>query len=189
VPLENVPPYLIRILFLTDPERLRELVAAGAEWLEPQDLRTVADALDTWLADDEFWDMASEYLESQEPVDLAFEEFFEREYEILTAGLGGDERLAALILLEAPLRVYRANPERAREAVARLNAQFRQAVEQSPSRARTWRVARVLRRLFKAAGGGVLVAADIVVPDPTLIVQTASITGGIDMIIDAAGFD
>jgi hypothetical protein len=39
--------------------------------------------------------------------------------------------------------------------------------------------------VFKAAAGGVLIAAEIVAPDPTVVVKVASILGGADMIIDA----
>lgn len=57
-----------------------------------------------------------------------------------------------------------------------------------PSASRLSRAVKMFRRVFKfkAAGGGILVAADIVIPDPQII-KIASIWGGVDMVLDAVG--
>ena len=101
----------------------------------------------------------------------------------------GDRRLAGAVLLDAPLRSRQPDPEQAKQVVVILNVQCQEVVEERPSRKRSWRAARVLRRVFKAVGGGLLVAADVVAPDPTMIVRVASVWGGVDLILDAVEMD
>jgi hypothetical protein len=173
----EVPPYLIRSVRDTAPEAVGERLADGGESL-PDLLAEARDTLDRWSDDFEFWQAVEESYRS-----TTLDGNVEVESQILAEALG-DRRLADTILLEAPTAVSK--PQLAVQAVIVIRHQCGQVLEQPPSRGRLYRAGKVLRRVFKAVGGGVLVAADIVAPDPTMLVKVASIWGGLDMIIDAA---
>lgn len=193
--LEKVPPYLVLLLRVGDPERLGAVVSAEGHEQLSEDAVAAVEALEAWVADDEFWSATVEHLQPdlvRLTADLDEDLLHDQELEILTEGVAGDRRLATLILLEmsdVPPRANGRDPYRARDAVARLRAQCHRAAGMPPTPRRRWRLARVLRRAFKAAGGGVLIAADIVAPDPSMIVKVASVLGGVDMIIDAVDSD
>jgi hypothetical protein len=184
MPLESVPSYLIEGVRITDPDRLREALDTDDETRASSDLEVAGQILGVWAGDNEFWGDTAERLPRAPPA-TTLDDILEEEQEVLAGALGGDRRLAELILLEAPLRSGRPNAQGARQVVVILRDQCREIASEPPTRKRRWRTLRALRRVFKAVGGGVLIAADIVAPDPTQIVRVASIWGGADMIIDA----
>jgi hypothetical protein len=180
--LDRVPPYLIDALRILDPDRVQEVLADDrAGDLE---LEGVTERLAAWVRDGEFWEGLAENLPDTPPA-VPLEDSLDQERVVLADALGGDFRLAGRILLEAPLRSEWPEPDRARYVVMILHGQGQELLTEPPSRRRAWRIARLSRRIFKAVGGGLLVAADIVAPDPTMLVRAASVWGGADMIIDA----
>jgi hypothetical protein len=181
--LERVPDYLAELVRRTDPEVLRELLE-GERATERLGLDGIAELLATWLGDAAFWTSIDDERPDTPPT-VPLEDSLDDEAEVLAAALGGDPRRARLILLEAPLRSVRPNPKQALRAVETLHRHCNEVTAEAESHRRFWRGARTMRRIFKAAGGGLLVAADIVSPDPTVILRVASIWGGADMIIDA----
>lgn len=177
MPIEEVPPYLIETVRDTHPDVVAGLVADGKD--RPEVLIGARNALERWANDSEFWN----------EVDAAFQSTtmdgnLDIESQVVSAALEGDRRLAEAIILEAPTAVDR--PRAAVQAITIIREQCDHVLEQPPTPGRLYRTARILRRVFKAAGGGVLIAADIIAPDPTGLVKVASIWGGLDMIIDAA---
>jgi hypothetical protein len=189
VALGTVPTYLIEGVRLTDPERVRQALDDADDGQALALVGAAEQALDALAGDDEFWGAASDNLPDQLPLD-ALEDSLDEERELLANALGGDYRLADLILVELPFRQGESDTERARQVVVILQHQCREVIEEAPSRRRKWRAVRLLRRVFKAVSGGLLVAVDIVlIPDPTGIVRVASVAGGVDMIIDAIEMD
>jgi len=197
-----VPPYLIELLQHLDRDDLGDALASNNA--ERELVRLAIDAeskLSEWSDDSQFWNSMSRFIASpgavtSEPIQMDrrvdFAELLDDEVEIaiLSNALQGHDQLANTVLLEAPT-FFRpiTNPqvaENVKEAVVQINVKVTVALNAPPTQRRPWRLAKTLRRVFKAAAGGILIAADVFVPDPTLSVRVASVAGGIDMILDAA---
>ena len=168
--MERVPEYLVDVLEVTD------LGFRSAGVYDPDDLMIRlsrgTESLGVWIDDDEYWSS------------LSVDEYFATEVRVLTRELH-DQRHTLRIMEEQAQPVDFARKTRSAVQVVRDdNLEF----INGPSRRgdHLGRSMRLLRRTFKAAGGGVLIAADLLAPDPTLIVKVASVLGGIDMILDAA---
>jgi hypothetical protein len=186
--LEGVPDYLIELLRRTDLQVLRTYLETG-EGLAPGDNERLAELLGRWAEDAEFWGMVEQAQPAEAAAGQSLDAILDQELDIVTQGLDGDESLALSALLEAPANVptQPRDIQQARTTIIIIQQQVSvtQVIPSEPPRRRL-KVVRVLRRVFKAAAGGVLVASDIfVVPDPTMLVRIASIAGGVDMIIDA----
>jgi hypothetical protein len=183
--LEGVPPYLVELLRKTDPEGLRRFVETG-EGLTAGDIDELRNLLSQWAADEDFWN-ALGASPSAAPQDTSLDGVLEQELEVLTEALGGDRGLAERVLLELPAQIRAERPDV--DQVPPLIIVIKQelpGVEPGAPPSQRLRVARVLRRVFKAAVGGVSIAADItVLPDPTLLVRAVSIAAGVDLIVDA----
>jgi hypothetical protein len=186
MPIDRVPPYLIDGVRLSNPERIQEALETGDAGQLLDSALQASQLLEEWAEDSEFWDSASDALADDLP-DADFDDYRDEEREIIATSLDGDYKLANAILVElpSPSAQRRPNPEQAREIVLILRTECHAATSEPPKRAK-WRTARVLRRVFKAFGGGLAIAADIVAPDPTFIVKVASVWGGVDLILDAA---
>ncbi|HWW67241.1 MAG TPA: hypothetical protein VNY83_04600 [Solirubrobacterales bacterium] len=183
--LEGVPPYLVELLRKTDPEGLRRFVETG-EGLTAGDIDELRNLLSQWAGDEDFWN-ALGASPSAAPQDTSLDGVLEQELEVLTEALGGDRGLAERVLLELPAQIRAERPDV--DQVPPLIIVIKQelpGVEPGAPPSQRLRVARVLRRVFKAAVGGVSIAADItVLPDPTLLVRAVSIAAGVDLIVDA----
>lgn len=182
--MEDIPPYLLDGIRIADPERIAQALDAHDEGSLVDSVMAAREVLDTWAGDEDFWDSTAQNLPQDSLSQAGLEEILDEEQELLARAIG-DRRLASAVLLDAPLRSRWPDPQQARQVVVILNVHCQEIIEEKPSRKRIWRAARVLRRVFKGVGGGLLVAADIVAPDPTLIVRVASIWGGVDLILDA----
>jgi hypothetical protein len=197
-----VPPYLIELCRQLDPNSLARALESNHSERGLIDL-----AIDTqvkladWENDDDFWDRLSRFLDSRNNIVSSDDPRFspeslgvllddEVEIAILSNALAGDERLTTAVLLESPtsvrLRTGIAMPV-IKNAVVQINRNLTIALNTPPTTRRRWRLAKALRRVFKGAAGGILIAADVVVPDPTFLVRVASVAGGVDMVLDAAG--
>jgi hypothetical protein len=186
VALENVPPYLIEVLRKVDPE-LQGRFVETAERLTQRDIQQLSDLLEQWVADGDYWNAFGQSLDNASQAQ-SLDTILDQERRVLIEALNGDERLADTILLELPSQPRRKpDPQQTRQVIIVIQNQI-QVVEPAPRGApagRRLRIARLLRRTFKAAVGGVAIAADIVVPDPSMIVRISSIVAGADLIIDA----
>jgi hypothetical protein len=184
MPLTEIPPYLLEAIRTA---RIDVAVEAAEKEQYLDAIGQLGGRLEAWAADDNFWNSTAEVLNRQQgisPSDL--QSHLDEERQLLANALGGDSQLATMILLEAPLRAERPNLEAARIVVVNLRIESGQVVSEKQPRRRLWRAARFIRKAFKGVGGGLLVAADIVIPDPTMLVTVASVWGGVDMILDAA---
>ena len=191
-----VPPYLIELFQHLDRDDLGDALASNNA--ERELVRLAIDAeskLGEWSNDSQFWNSMSRFIASPGAVTsgpIPFAELLDDEAEIaiLSNALQGDDQLANTVLLEAPTFFPPITSpqvaEDVKKAVAQINENVIVALNAPPTQRRPWRLAKTLRRVFKAAAGGILIAADVFVPDPTLLVRVASVAGGIDMILDAA---
>jgi len=154
--LEVVPSYLTQAVRIADPERVtRALLTGGDEWLTSTAVLGAAETLGAWADDAEFWNSVAEELPQEVP-GYMLQDHFDEEQELLANALDGDHRLAWLVLLDAPLRAARPSPQQARQVSGILQRECHQVAEEPRTRKRAWRAARLLRRVFKAAGGGLL---------------------------------
>lgn len=187
--LQRVPQYLISGAERTAPDRVLRALDDADDSLVIGALADAAEILGTLSHEDELWNSATNALAEEGPP-RELEEYMDEEREVLAQALGGNYRLADEILASVPMRATERDPDRARQIVVVIQHQCEGILGEPPSPRRKWLAVRVLRRAFKAIAGGLLVAADIVVPDPTIvIIRVASIAGGLDMIIDAAEMD
>jgi hypothetical protein len=188
-----VPPYLIELFKNLDRSALRRALASVDSERELVALAIDAQAkLDKWSNDQGFWRSLSTFLGEPLVIDEPLGDLLDDEVEIaiLSGALLGDEQLAIAVLLEAPTSlspVTTIDVENVQKAVVQINLNVTMALNAPPTPRRRWRLAKTLRRVFKGAAGGIVIAADVVVPDPTLLVRVASLVGGVDMILDAAG--
>ncbi len=181
--LERVPEYLVEILRKTDPELLARFLATGDE-LNDDDLHELEALLGQWLSDSDFWNALARqqtYVANAPPVQDV-DPILDDELRILTEALGGDQRLAETVLVDFPSQVTteRRDPLRTQQAIVLIRQEVRVIIQAPPTPppTRRLRIVRGLRRVFKGAAGGVLIAADIIVPDPTIfLIRVASIAG------------
>lgn len=197
-----VPSYLIELCQQLDPSALADALESNRSERRLIDLAIDTQVkLDNWVHDGGFWVPLSRFLEnrnnnvlgdnpqsSPEPLGELLDD--EVEVTILSNALAGNQHLATAVLLESPTSVPPSpgiEDQAIRNAVVQINLNVTIALNTPPTPRRRWRLAKTLRRGFKGAAGGILIAADVVVPDPTLLVRVASVAGGIDMVLDAAG--
>lgn len=186
MPLEQVPSYLIDGVRQTDPDRLAEAMASDDESQALAALEAGTYALAELARDDALWAAASEAIGDGAGEPQAVDQLdLKVELTVLTGTLDGDQRLAAKILVEVPLDSSGADLQRAREIIVVIRNQCEHELAAPKKPSRKWRALRLAKRAFKALGGGLVIAADIVSPDVTGITKVASIVGGIDAITDA----
>lgn len=186
MPLEQVPFYLIDGVRQTDPDRLAEAMESDDESQAFAALEAGSNALAELARDEALWAAASEAISDRAGEAQAVEELdLKVELKVLAGALDGDQKLAAKILVEVPLDPSGADPQRAREIIVVIRNQCEHELASPKRSSGKWRALRLAKRAFKALGGGLVIAADIVSPDVTGITKVASIVGGIDVITDA----
>jgi hypothetical protein len=184
--MDGVPDYLLKavqiagqVFFPVGGEQDEESVISSAMGLRAP--------LEEWIADDDFWGAAEEVVGPvPSPAEIPpFGVFMDEELELLTAALHGDSSFATLILANMPLDGGSTTPGEARNVVIQLNVTINQVVEAPPGPSRKWRAIRLARKALTIAAGGLLIAVDVVSPDPTMLSKVASVTGGLATISSA----
>jgi hypothetical protein len=150
--------------------------------------------LQDWQEDSEYWTALTSFLVNYSagpPPSRVAQDALDDEVEfVMLSRALRDEPTATAVMLEVPPRIDFTTPRssgNAQSAVAQINRNvLTRALNDPQTSRRRWRIARALRRVHKGVAGGILIGADVVVPDPTLIARVASVLGGIDLIMDAA---
>lgn len=196
--MDSIPGYLKSIVNAADYRldgAFDEETFGNAE--VKQRIASIGESLREWSFDTEFWrtliterEHMSEVLSSEDVLwHLTTPAFRSEETEKLRDALSDvDPHLVDLIMANLRIpqrRAGRADVARVRVVLIRLEEEARNVsglIAEDAARGMGFReaqrVRRFLRKAFKVASGGILIVADIVTPDPTLITKVASVVGG-----------
>jgi hypothetical protein len=154
----------------------------------------VAAALGRWAEDKDFWESAATaQRQAGEPfgtvqAHLQSEAFLAEELAVLEAAIGNRSLALSVTFEVADAGVTgRPGPDEARAVVARLAEAGRSIAGASPAQRQVWEALRYLRRVLRAAAGGLVVGADLLSPDVTGLTKGASIGAGLATIAGALG--
>lgn len=184
--MESIPDYLNNSLAITAPV-LTGVLGRPDEYLTIKALEELVPQLKDWAADDDFWEAVTENFsgEAFPGEDQELGRVIEEEHQILLDALHGNQALATTIVLNVPLHLIQSRPDEARQVVINVSIAVTQVVQSPPGPARKWKALRLVRKVFVIGMGGLLIAADLVSPDPTMITKAASVGGGVAMIVTA----
>ncbi len=134
-----------------------------------------------------FWEAAHETLDETGETNAVVllehfdtEQFAEEERHVLEQQVSPTTAAVTMLYLQAD--ETGADPHsvlnKAEAAVGGLVEDAEELVEQEPSQSRWWKAARFAKKAFIVGAGGLVIAADVVSPDPTMLTKAASISGG-----------
>jgi hypothetical protein len=188
--MDQVPNYLVSLIILSE-QIATSLLEGDSVDQQVGRLSELSYGLDRWVADDEFWNaLDEEYPRAREMVRnrILTESYVEQEIDILTSHVYEDRQRATGIAIEV-MGARAGTPQKARANVEATAARIQILVVQIPATPERSKVTRkrqvwkVARKVLRYAGGGLAIAADIVIPDPTLLLRAASIVGGVSSMV------
>jgi hypothetical protein len=189
--METVPQYLTRLVDISESASRDALDGGPHEGAVVSALTAMQPHLQNWANDNDFWRSAQQFVNGV-PIHIPpdFGVVMDEEQRVLADGLR-DRSLATKILMDAEFPpanqgVVYGLVDNARNNISiNINVTIQQTVAAPPGPARKWRALRIVRKVFVVATGGLMVAADIVSPDVTLITKGLSIVSGLSTIASA----